>query len=301
MRIQQLELLLAVERTGSLTAAAEVLCVSQPAVTKMLRSLEEDFGTPLAVRNSRGIRLTPAGQSLAARAASMLRELQRARDEVAWHQAQPAIQVSVGASPAAAILLLPGAADRLRQRWPQVRLKVVDANYPQALTQVRNGELDIAVVPLPDADDASDLTRQPLFENAVVIVAHRTHPLAGARSLAALSTARWVLTGPVGGFGDPVRLPFAARGLAVPPVCVECQSFSTLLALLPRADLVGVLRRRFFELHAPHYDLVALPIEEPLPTVAIHAIVRADAVLTPPARLLLDALVHEAAGIHANA
>lgn len=301
MRIQQLELLVAIERSGSLRAASEILCVSQPALTKMLRSLELEFGARLAVRGPRGIKLSPEGMLLAARAGSILRELQRARDEVAWHVAKPSIQVSVGVSPAAAVLLLEGAWARLSARWPQVQLKVVDAHFPLALGQVRAGEIDMAILPLPAEFVGSDLVVRALFVNQLALVAHRSHPLSKARRLASLVETPWALTGPPGGFGDPAWLPFKELGLAVPHISVECQSFSTLLTLLPRSGLIGVLPRRFLEMHAPHYELVELPLEDPLPSVTVHSIVRADTVLTPPAQLLLEALEQEASHIRSRA
>ena len=75
MRIQQLRLLLAIAETGSLRASARVLNLTQPALTKALRLLEDELGAPLVVRSPHGARLAPAGELLAVRAAAALREL----------------------------------------------------------------------------------------------------------------------------------------------------------------------------------------------------------------------------------
>lgn len=288
---------MAIASGGSLRAAAEAMHVSQPALTKTLRQLEEEFGTALVLRTPKGARLTPAGELVAARAASILREVQRAHDEVAWHLNRPSMQVTVGVSPSVAILLVPRAFARLRARWPDVRLRIVDAHYPHALAQVRGGEIDFALVPLPPGAPLVDLTLHPLFEGRIVIAAHRSHPLSRVKRLAGLSEASWVMTGPPGGFGDPARLPFAELGLAIPPVAVECPSYSTLLSLLPGTELLGILPHTFFERHALHYELVALPLDDALPNVLVHSIVRADALLTPPAQRLLEAFTLEAGGV----
>ena len=101
MRQQHLHLLLTISKTGSLRASAQLLNVSQPALTKALRQLEEEFGTELVVRTPKGVRLAPAGELIAARAATVVRELERAREEVAWHLRHAEAQVTAGVSPVA--------------------------------------------------------------------------------------------------------------------------------------------------------------------------------------------------------
>lgn len=98
MRLQHLQLLLTLAQTGSLRVPAQVLNVTQPALTKALKQLEEEFGTALVVRSPKGVRLAPAGELLAARAATVLRELDRAREEVGWFARNERSAVAVGVS-----------------------------------------------------------------------------------------------------------------------------------------------------------------------------------------------------------
>lgn len=294
MRLQHLHLLLTIVQTGSLRGSAEILNVTQPALTKALRQLEDEFGAALVLRTPKGVRLTPAGDLLAARAATVVREISRAREEVAWHTQHAEASVTVGVSPAAAILLAPGTVARFGARWPQVRVRVVDSLYPRVLAQVRAGELDLAVGPLPVEGVGRDLVVQPLFDSPQVIAARRGHPLGRCQNLAGLVGAAWVLTGPTGGPGDPVHLHLEALGLPAPKVHLECESFSTLLALMPRLDILGVMPQGFFERYGPRTDLVALPIKDALPGTTIHILSRADSPLTLPAQRLLDAFVQEA-------
>lgn len=293
MRIQQLELLLAIGEKGSLRAAAGTLNVTQPALTKALHQLEAEFGTALVVRTPKGARLSASGEILAARAASIVREIDRAREEVAWHLRHASARVSFGLSPVAALVLAPGAIARFAARWPQVRLRVVDALYPRAIAQVRGNELDFAIGPLPEAGAGQDLAVQPLFYSEDVIVARRGHPMAGARRLADLVDAAWVLTGPAGGPGDPACLDFETLYQRQPQIRLECESFATLIALMANRDVVAIVPRAFFGSYAAQAALVELPIEDPLPTMTVHAFSRADAQLSVPAQRLLDAFVQE--------
>lgn len=295
MRLQQLHLLLSIAHTGSLRASAEALNVTQPALTKALKQLEEELGTPLVTRSAKGVRLAPAGELLAARAATVVRELDRAREEVEWHTHHAQAVVTVGVSPAAALMLAPPAVARFQSRWPQVRVRLVDALYPTALTQLRSGELDLALGPLPAIGLGRDLEARALIDSPELIAARAGHPLARSTRLDDLADARWVLTGPTRGPGDPAHLQMEKLGLPPPRITLECESFSTLLAVLPRMDAVALMPRRFFDSHGPRNGLVALPIaSDSLPMTTIHAFLRTDAPLTVPAQRLLDAIAHEA-------
>ncbi|MGE4336706.1 MAG: LysR substrate-binding domain-containing protein [Pigmentiphaga sp.] len=294
MRLQQLQLILALTQAGSLHAAAEMLNVSQPALTKSLRQLEEELGTPLMIRSPRGMRLAPAGELLAARAANVMREIQRARDDIAWYTRQGAGSVKLGLSPGAAIHLTPAAIARFEARWPQVRIHAIDTLYPTMLAQLRAGEIDLAIGPLPDGDIGHDLRLHPLFTSQHVIAARDGHPLVQTHRLAELADTAWVLTGPEGGPGDPAHLDFARFGLPSPHVRLVCESFATVLALLPALDVLAVMPRRFFDRYGPRLGLHMLAIKDPLPCPTIHILWRADGPLSVPAQRLRDVFIHEA-------
>lgn len=294
MRLQHLQLLLTLARTGSLRASAEALNVTQPALTKALKQLEDEFGTALVVRMPKGVRLAPGGELLAARAATVLRELDRAREEVSWFARNERATVTVGVSPAAALLLAPGALGRFHARWPRVTVRLTDALYPKAQERLRSGELDMALGPLPAVGPGHDLRAVELLHSASVIVAQRSHPLRRARHLRDLAGAQWILTGPRLGPGDPMHLGFERLGLPPPQVALECDSFSILLALLPASGALAVVPRHFFEIHGPRMGLAAVDIAEPLTPITIYLTTRAEGPLTLPSQRLRDAFEQEA-------
>ena len=130
---------------------------------------------------------------------------------------------------------------------------------------------------------------RPLFDYDHIIVARRDHPLAAVRRLARLSQAFWVRIGPAGGPGDPTRREFEALGLKSPKVQMQCESFSTLLSLMPNIDMIGIMPRGFFERYGPREGLVKVPIDDVLPRITICVAWRADVPLTLPAQRMLDA------------
>jgi DNA-binding transcriptional LysR family regulator len=294
MRLQHLHLILKLAQTGSLRASAQALNVTQPALSKALKQLEEEFGTALVLRTPKGVRLAPAGELLAARAATVVREIERAREEVTWHTQHAQATVTVGVSPAAALMLVPRAVTQFQIRWPQVRVRLVDALYPKVLQQLRSGELDLALGPLPSSGLGSDLDVQKLIDSPEVIAARESHPLAKCKHLVGLESASWVLTGPAHGPGDPEHLSLEALGLPPPRVKLECESFSTLLAVLPGMDALALMPKRFFDSHGPRTGLTALPITDALPKTTIHIFWRTDGPLTLPTQCLKENFEQEA-------
>lgn len=297
MRLQQLQLLLTLARTGSMRASAVAMNVTQPALTKALKQLEEEFGATLVLRSPKGVRLAPAGEMLAARAATVVREIERAREELSALTHNTRTTLNVGMSPAAALMLAANTISAFQSRWPEVRIHLVDALYPKALVQLRSGELDLALGPLPPAGIGRDLQARALIDSPSVIVARQDHRLARARRLDELVDARWLLSGPRLGPGDPVHLGFAQRGLSEPLVVVECESFSTLLAVLPGMDTLAIVPARFHQVHGPRMGLVALELQEKLPATTIHIFTRADAPLSLPAQRLVDTFLQEASSV----
>jgi DNA-binding transcriptional LysR family regulator len=104
-----------------------------------------------------------------------------------------------------------------------------------------------------------------------------------------------VLTGPAQGPGDPRALYSDETQARALHLQLECESFSTLLALMPQLDLIGIMPQGFLDRYGPALGLVRLDIIDPLPKTVIYVTHRADAPLTVPARRLLDALLGEAA------
>lgn len=288
MRLQQLQLLLTLARTGSMRASAVAMNVTQPALTKALKQLEDEFGATLVLRSPKGVRLAPAGELLATRAATVLRELERAREDLSALTGQLHTTLNVGVSPAAALMLTASTLSAFQSRWPEVRVHLVDALYPKVLEQLRSGELDLALGPLPAVGIGRDVQARPFMDSPSVIVARQGHALARARSLEDLSPATWLLSGPRLGPGDPVHLGFSQRGLSGPQVMVECESFSTLLAVLPSMNHLAIVPRHFYQVHGPRMGLIALNLQETLPATTIHLFSRTDAPLSLPAQRLAD-------------
>jgi len=126
IKFRHLRCFLAVARIGSVSAAADSLALSQPAVTKTLKELETLLGSRLLTRNRSGARLTVHGEAFLPRAAACLVELERAVESVSKVSSEIDWRVHVGAMPSVEAGLLPEAIKLLQHDGPGASVKVVE-------------------------------------------------------------------------------------------------------------------------------------------------------------------------------
>ncbi|SEG84695.1 DNA-binding transcriptional regulator, LysR family [Thermomonospora echinospora] len=186
-----------VARLGSMTAAAQALSYTQPAVSHHIARLEGEVGTPLVVRHGRGVRLTEAGRVLVEHVEAVLARLADAEEQIAAIAGLRAGRVRVAVFPTAAAGLLPDALVALRARAPQVTVSLREEEPPGALAALRAGEVDLAVVFSYTEGEgeggAAGLRRVPLLTDPVrlaVPAGHRPSGAAGVR-LADLAGQTW--------------------------------------------------------------------------------------------------------------
>src|SRR3954471_15706516 len=144
--VTRLRVIDAVARHGSITAAAKELNYSQPSVTHHLRRLEAETGAQLLQRAGRGIRLTPAGQLLADRAAEILGRIDAADAELSAHVGLTAGRVRLAAFASAIGALVPRAVSTLAGRHPGLRISLIDTHPPEAIDLLRAGKIELAII-----------------------------------------------------------------------------------------------------------------------------------------------------------
>ncbi|WP_109510349.1 LysR family transcriptional regulator [Nocardioides speluncae] len=142
----QLQVIDAVRRHGSVTAAAKDLSYTQPAVSHHLSRLEAQLGAQLLQRVGRGIRLTPAGRLLADRAAEILGRVDSATTELSALVGLTAGRVRLAGFNSVMSSLVPAAATVLAERHPDLELGLTDAHPEDALELLRAGQADAALI-----------------------------------------------------------------------------------------------------------------------------------------------------------
>ena len=291
MRLSQIRDFLAVVDAGSFRAAARGLNVSQPALTKSIRQLEQELGAVLVARSVRGAMPTEHGRAFLARARAVSADLRRAREEIAQLNGAREGSLAIGSAPGPALGLLPDALIRLRKRWPRAVIRVADISPLDVLPALRDGSLDLALsVRLGAlAELPTDCHAESLYLNEAVIIARRDHPLASARRLAALGAAEWIRTGTP---GNTSALPevFSAAGLPPPLYRVDCASFLAVPELVARSDLLAVVPWQIAAREERAGGIRRLRLRETMPAREISLFRRTDVPPTPIARECADIL-----------
>ncbi|MCR6631911.1 MAG: LysR substrate-binding domain-containing protein [Magnetospirillum sp.] len=144
--IRRLRYFLSIVEEGSLSRAAEVLHVAQPALSLHLKRLEAEFGCQLVLRTTRGVVPTESGQRLAQRAQALLAEVGSLADEVRGLEAVPAGPAVIGIPTSLGTILTVPLVKQVRERYPDIRLRVVEALSGHMQEWVLSGEVDLAVV-----------------------------------------------------------------------------------------------------------------------------------------------------------
>ena len=188
MEIRQLRAFVAIAETGTFTAGALRVHVTQAAISMQIRQLENEVGARVFVRAPRHVILTEAGEHLLQRARQILREHDAALDEIAELAGAERGRLRIGS--ASAMILtdqLPKILKELRKQHPAADIAVASGTSESLVDQILAGELDIAFVSLPV--DVRGIQTDRLSEDQLVAIASPRHKLAKQRTISAYTLA----------------------------------------------------------------------------------------------------------------
>jgi len=244
---------LAVAKAGSVSAGAQALAMSQPAVSKAIHRLEDELGVTLFERRARGIVLTRFGEALLRHAKLIETEWSFAKAEVSAFREGHAGQLRIGGGPFFGAALLPPAIARLHERFPQLRIDLRIGVNTNTLPQLLAGDLDVLVGRLPEPEEMPEhVVGRRIAELRLGIIAGRGHPLAARKRVSGRDLAEfpWVTyqedrEGIAGLIAALARL-----GARPPRIAVESTSLVATFQLLRSGPYlaclaVGLLRAPF--------------------------------------------------------
>ncbi|QKW08657.1 LysR family transcriptional regulator [Streptomyces sp. NA04227] len=283
---RHLRVLRQVAATGSFSAAARALGCTQPAVSQQMKALEASVGTPVLVRSGRSMRLTEAGEALVRHAAGVLAGLTAAEEEVAAIAGLRSGRVRLVSFPSGSSTLVPAALAALRAAHPGTRVSLVDAEPPQSVEMLREGDCDIALAfrysGTADPGEWDDLVVRPLLADRLVALVPDGHRLAGRPSLGIgeLAGEAWIAGCPrcrtqlvqvCAGAGFTPRIDFATDDY---PAVVGLVGAGLGVAVLPALALQPVNPKRActVRLEPPvHREVVALTLPDLAQVPAVRA------------------------------
>lgn len=262
IRLRHLAILVRLCESRNLSHVASELNITQPALSKWLRSLEEDIGLPLFERHARGIEPTLYGLELRTHAREILGKLGRAQDTMAQLAHGATGTLAVGVTPNIAPVLLPPGIRRFRERYPKVLLRLAENTLDHLLPLMQEGSYDVLVGRLEQHSLPRNLHYEELYDEPICLAVGGSHPLAGKRSVTwrDVQAHPWIVPGP----STPMRMrmdyELALAGQPAPWQQVESSSVLVNLSLLADSDLVMPISERLARHFAKQNMIQVLPL-----------------------------------------
>lgn len=250
---------LTVFELGSIGQAAEKLLLTQPALSKSIRQLEDELGVRLFDRTTVGVVPTVFGKALAMHAKTIEQQVRQAEAAISGLKGKAKGIVSVGVGPSVAAGLMPAATVMLHKLHPEIELNVVQGLVDELIPALRRGELDVAVGAWPLVSDPAFST-EVLLRDRIEVVARADHPLAGqGATLTDLLAHPWALPPATQRWRQTLDELFYAQSLSPPRPIVTSNSAPYLAALMRRTDCLSFLPRQTMVGEA---GLTAITVEE---------------------------------------
>ena len=177
MDMKEFIYLITLDEEGSISRAADRLYMAQSSLSQFLQQTEAELGVQLFIRTSKGIRPTHNGEIFLEHARSMVLEFQRAKNELWDNENLTAGKVIFGVSTFRAVKLVPKALRIFGERYPSVKVELVEENSMKLEELLLDGKLDLAVVAMPTVKLKNEVSL--LKKDEVMLVANREHPLIG--------------------------------------------------------------------------------------------------------------------------
>ncbi len=169
MRLRHIEIFQAIRQTGSVSGAAQLLHVSQPAVTKVLQHAELQLGFPLFLRVRGKLHATPEALELEREVSKVSESLQGVRRLAQSLRREPGHSLRIGATPALALSILPPAIHQWTQHYPDIACELSSAHSRELTQNLLMREIDVALT--LQSPDHPGLTAQALAEGVLVVLA----------------------------------------------------------------------------------------------------------------------------------
>lgn len=263
---RQLRYLLAIARSGSFVKAADLLQISQPALSVAIARLEDVVGSQLVTRGRLGTTLTAAGKLLIRHAQSVETVLKTAQQEVRLFDQGVLGPLTVGGTPLTTLSIIPEVIARLTAEFSNVNMRVIEDTDENLLTRLISHEVDLVISNIGLSPRLEEVEATPLFHARAVAVVRARHPLASQKilSIRDISELTWVLPHPGGAFRKQIEALFTTHGEPFPTNVVEALPFSVLKEIVRRSDCVTVLSDQIVGPDLADGTLVAIPLKEKL-------------------------------------
>ena len=285
--LQQLQGFVAVAERGSFRAGADHIHLSAPALSRRIEKLETILGARLFNRTTRDVELTPLGRVFLERARAALDDLESAMLGISDIAASRSGHVTVACVPSAAIHFLPSVVGSFSERFPLIRIRVIDEAASQVLASVVSGESDFGISFMGSLLPGVDF--DPIHTDPFVLAMPRTHALAQRKTVAWADLTGERLIAVARSSGNRQLLDDALAKAGVNPAYrFEVSHIATLLGMVEAGLGLAAVPR--LALPATHVTLAGIALRGPVVSRELGLAHRRGAALRAPAQVFHDHL-----------
>ncbi|HEV7317090.1 MAG TPA: pca operon transcription factor PcaQ [Ensifer sp.] len=299
VKFRHLQTFVEVSRQKSVMKAAELLHVSQPAVTKTIRELEEVLGVAVFERDGRGIKITRYGEVFLRHAGAALTALRQGLDSVSQERDGDGVPVRIGALPTVSTRIMPHAMRLFLKEDTGARIKIVTGENAVLLEQLRVGDLDLVVGRLAAPEKMTGFSFEHLYSEQVVFAVRAGHPLSSGAHTTFARLAGFPVLMPT---RASIIRPFVERllitnGIASLPNQIETVSDAFGRAFVRTSDAIWIISAGVVASDVDDGTIALLPIDTSETKGPVGLTMRADAAPSVALSILMQTIREAAAGV----
>ena len=293
LKLRQLRLLVAVDQHRNILKASEQLNMAQPAATKNIRDLEKLLQVSLFDRSSRGVTPTRYGDIVIKHAKLILSQIKQTSEEITTLSQGITGHINVGTLLAASPTLIPQSVLELKKKRPNITVSIIEGTNDKLMPGLRAGDIDLVIGRLPEFREREGLTQKALYDEPIVIVACKEHPLTKIKKITfkRLAEYDWILPPPQTSLRRQLEAEFRNAGHEPPTTSVQSISILTNFKLISETDMIAAM-----PLHVVSSNPLLTPLSVELLSAnsAIGVTYRTGAVLSPAVEYYIETLVNVA-------
>ncbi|WP_201165511.1 MULTISPECIES: LysR family transcriptional regulator [unclassified Pseudomonas] len=295
MDLRQLRYFIALNEHRSFVRGADAMGITQPAFSRSIQGLEQEFGCVLIDRGSKDLRPTPEGHVVLHHALNILKDANQLTREVAQMTKLDAGELHFGCGPAPAVKLVPDAVAGFAAAYPGVRVRFETSNWEKLSRSLNREEIEFFVADIRHFESDPNFHTQPLTPRRGVFFCRPGHPLLSKTNLSPDDIFDYPLASAMLPPGARKRLA-ATSGRLDFALAIQTDDFSSLAKIVRNTDAVGMSTEEHYEQDILPGSLVRLrfrnfPGEQPGGSAIFGIISRAGFRLSPAARAMIDIIV----------
>jgi DNA-binding transcriptional LysR family regulator len=287
MDLRQLRHFIAVAELGNFSRAAERVCLTQPALTRSIKTLEDEIDARLFDRRSSGVELTAAGAALLEHARLMVNEQERAQQRIALAKRGLGEELVVALCPFQAQMGVRAVVAEFSREYPDVSLRIIEGHVDETVPSLLDRKVDLVFTTVPATTMAQKLVYERIRSTPCSIYAGPGHPLAHRSGLTPFELSRWAWAMLDQKHSlEALRSYFATGNSGLPTAGVKTSCVSFMTSLVLEEGMLGILPDEVMK----GSGAVRLDVERQPRALRAGLLFRADAELKRSAERFADKL-----------